>query len=551
MDEQMKQPEQEIQPAQESPLGQEDQLEQKSQEEQENQTQVPVKSPSVPNPEPKPGQEKGKKLRNTNKWKRGGMATLLSVIFIAIVVALNIVVSALSDRFPSMNIDLTAQKMNSLSDQAEEIAKGVKNETTIYLIGSRDAYEKDQLYSSYGLKYSQVMNLAERLKEANAKIKVQFVDPDTNPEFLSEYAAESLTSGKVLVKTEKRYKVLSVSDMYSITQNSMTGGRESFSMVDSALASALEMVNLDKVPVVTIATGHEELLNSEYLSTFTQMMEEENFAVQEIDFMTEEIPEDTQILMIPTPTTDYTEEELQKLRDYLGDETREEPLTLLVTAHPTEGDLPKLHSFLEEWGVKVEAGMVAETDSSRAVGNASYVVVDPSEELLSENSYDRILAPSSSPLTLVFDANNDITTRALWTTSDGACVLTEDLTEEEAEDPETAQQTLATFSTKLVQQGNGTVNRSVIVFGSSYAFTDTFLGTSAFGNRAYVEDLMKYATGTDGSAVTVQTEKVQTNVMDITAPRSTVALLGILFTVGVPLAILVAGLVIFLKRRHL
>ena len=53
------------------------------------------------------------------------MATALSVVFIAIVVALNLLVSALTDRFPSLDIDLTAQKVNSLSDQALEIAKNV------------------------------------------------------------------------------------------------------------------------------------------------------------------------------------------------------------------------------------------------------------------------------------------------------------------------------------------------------------------------------------------------------------------------------------------
>lgn len=507
------------------------------------------------NPQPLREEKKEKRAKrpfNRNKFKRGSLATLMSVVFLAVIVVLNIVVSLLSDRFPSMNVDLTAQKLNSLSDQALEVAKNVNEETTLYLIGTEDAYRKDQLYTSYGLKYSQVANLAEKLQEASSKIKVQFVDPDTNPEFLGQYTAESLTSGKVLVKTEKRYKVLGVSDMFSIDQGS-TGAYNSYSMVDSALASALEVVNMDKVPVVTVLTGHEELLSSDYLSTFQELMEVQNFSVQEVDFMTEEIPEDTQILMIPTPTTDYTEEELQKLRDYLNDETTEEDLAVLVTCHPTQGTLPKLAGFLEEWGVQVQPGVVAESDSSRvAVANASYILVNASEDVLSDHSYDRLVAPSSSPLTLAFDANNDISTRALWNTAASAYVVTEDTTQEETESPETAQQIVATMSTKVVQQDSGTVNRNLIVFGSSYAFTDTFLGTTAFSDRDYVTDLLKYATGTDGTSVTVATEKVQTNTLDVTASRSTATFLGLgVFTVGLPVLILAAGLVIFLKRRHL
>lgn len=126
---------------------------------------------------------KGKKpsVFRGNKFKRGGMATVLTVVFIAVVVVLNLLVSVLSERFPSMNIDLTAQKMNTLSDQAVDIAKGVQQDTDIYLIGTEDAYKNDAIYSSYGLKYSQVMNLSKRLEEVNQKIHVQFIDPDTNP----------------------------------------------------------------------------------------------------------------------------------------------------------------------------------------------------------------------------------------------------------------------------------------------------------------------------------------------------------------------------------
>ena len=75
---------------------------------------------------------------------------------------------------------------------------------------------------------------------------------------------------------------------------------------------------------------------------------------------------------------------------------------------------------------------------------------------------------------------------------------------------------------------------------------------TAFGNSEYLSDLMKYATDTDGSEVSVLTERVQTNILDITASQGTIVMLGLgVFTVGLPVVILAMGLVIFLKRRHL
>ena len=64
---------------------------------------------------------------------------------------------------------------------------------------------------------------------------------------------------------------------------------------------------MEDVPVFTIATGHGEMLTSDNMASFISMLEDQNFEVQEIDLLTESIPEGTQVLMLPTPTTDYSE----------------------------------------------------------------------------------------------------------------------------------------------------------------------------------------------------------------------------------------------------
>ena len=502
--------------------------------------------------EQKPAQKKASVFKG-NKFRRGGMATVLTVVFIAVVVVLNLLASLLTERFPSMNIDLTAQKMNTLSDQAVEIAQGVEQDTNIYLIGTEEAYKSDAIYSSYGLKYSQVMNLSKRLEEVNQKIHVQFIDPDTNPEFISRYASESLTTGRVLISTEKRYKVLSVDDMFSMSQNSATGATEMFSKVDSALAGGIEMVNLDKVPVLTIATGHNEMLDADSMGTFLDMMEKQNFDIQQIDILTEDIPEDTQVLMIATPSTDYTEEEIQKLRDLLSDQERQESVSVLVSFYPMQGELPNLSSFLEEWGVSVGTGsVVMESDANRyALSDPRCVIVDSVGKSMEKNTYSRLVSPLSVPIEVLFTGNGGVGVEALWTTSEGAYVVTESTSQEEIENPETAKQNVATLSSTLTQFGNDFYFRSVIVFGSSNIFSDGFMAT-AFDNADFLSDLMKYATDTDGSSVSVLTERVQTNTMDVTASQNTIMVLGLgVFTIALPVLLLAAGLVIFLKRRHL
>ena len=513
--------------------------------EENKEIQTPVtQEPQKPQEAKKEKKQKApKKPFNFNKVKRGGVATLMTVLFVAIVVALNVVVSALTDRFPSMNIDLTAQGLNTLSEQALEIAWGVENETNIYLIGAEENYRENTIYSNYGLEYSQVANLAERMQEANSKIHVEFIDPDTDPQFISDRAEDYLTTGKVL----------SVNDLFSLQQDETTYQTVGYSMVDSALAGALEMVNMDEVPVLTIATGHDEILSSSNLTAFETLLGSQNFDVQEVDFMLEEIPAETQILLIPAPTSDYTDEEIQRLRDFLEDEETAKDLTVMVTCYPSQGELPKLAGFLEEWGVQVEPGIVAETSSSRVVvAQSSYVLVDANEDILAEDGYSRLVSPVSSPLTLLFESNDGISTRALWSTRDTAYVITEDTTEAEAADPVTSQQIVATQSYRTVDVGEESYTRNVVVFGSSYVFTDTFLNASAFDDRQYVTDLLQYVTATDGSSITVETQAVQTQTYDVGASQSTIMLLGLgVFTIAIPVIILAVGLVIFLRRRHM
>ena len=90
---------------------------------------------------------------------------MFTVVFIAVIIVINVLVSALTTRFPSMNFDLTKEGLNTLSDEATDVAKEIVNETTIYIIGSEDASRGDEVYFNYSLKYRQLANLADRLHE--------------------------------------------------------------------------------------------------------------------------------------------------------------------------------------------------------------------------------------------------------------------------------------------------------------------------------------------------------------------------------------------------
>ena len=66
--------------------------------------------------------------------------------------------------------------------------------------------------------------------------------------------------------------------------------------------------------------------------------------------------------------------------------------------------MPNLTAFLEEWGVSPQAGLVAETDSGNmVVSDSTGVLVTPTDEILGDNSYDRLVSYYSAPLEVLFE----------------------------------------------------------------------------------------------------------------------------------------------------
>ncbi len=493
---------------------------------------------------------KNNKFIKSKKFKQTSLSVVFTVIFLALVIVVNIMVTALSERFPSMNIDMTKQGLNSLSDTSEYVAESIMQETNIYIVGSESDVRDNLIYSNYGASYSQVANITDKLGEVNENIKVSYIDPDLDPMFMSSYPNEQITVGTVVVETDLRYKVLQYSDLFLIEQSQTDGSISQYSLVDGALANALHLTNLESVPTISVATGHSEMLNSTIRESFDTLMKNNSFEVQEFNMLLEEIPEGTSVLMISTPSTDYTAEELDKIREFLNSSTQTDPKSLFVTAHPTQIELPNFDAFLEEWGVKVADGVVLESDTGNMIVNdASYLYAYANSDILT-GSYPYLIVPYSSPIELLFETSGDIVTSSLLESSDSSYITLDNTV---AESPETSIHTVASLSQRTEVDSSGAVaTANVVVWGSSEYFFPDFVGTSTFANPLVLTDLFKQITDTGDDMLSISTMPVQTNVIDIVATTNVVNVLGIgVFMVGLPLAILIVGMVVFIRRRHL
>ena len=509
----------------------------------------------APKEDKQPNQEKRRArwsaYKNSPRFYHGRSAMLFTAGVLTALILINVVTGLLVERFPSLSLDLTAAGSNTLSDSLKEMARAVPNKTDIYILAKEEDVKNNLIYSEYGATYNQVGVLVHKLCEQNSQISATYVDLDKNPGFAQNYEDEELQIGQVIVQTEKRYRVLNADDLFSVGYDENNNVVAS-STVDSALLTALYAVNTDELPIIAIATGHGEMLDT---AACEQVWNQNGFETESFNLLTGDIPQDAGIVFLPTPSTDYTEDELQKLADYLNDEEAAQNRSLLAAFYPSQSQLPNLSAFLKEWGVEVRNEVVMESDSGKLISNdETYLLANYEAELDfgGKSDYGYLPMPQSRALQKTGTEEASVSVYSLLSSSNTSFAYPTDEIEEPTGNEEKESQILATLSQKERTVEGQSYRSSVAVFGSSVIFTTGIIDTSTFGSSEYLLDLFRYMTGTSDSKWSAELVSTAINTTDLILTNAQAGLIGVGgFIIFIPLAIFVIGAVVFVRRRNL
>ena len=518
-----------------------------------------TKPEEKPEEKDEPEEEKKPSYLKSQKFRRGSISTAFTAGFIAVVVLLNVLVGILGQKFPSINLDLTKTGTNSLSAQSEKVIDSVKTPTTITICATQQQVQNDQIYSEYGIQYSQVGSLAAKIAERNSNIKVQYIDLDKNPAFANDYKSDGLASGSVIVKTDKRYRVLAYTDLFDIETSQDGSSQQVYSNVDGAFAGALNAVISDKLPIVAFDNGHTE---KQDMSAYKKLLSSNSFDTKDFNLLTDAIPAGAQMIVLGYPTTDLSDAEVTKLSQFLSSKTVQGDRSLMLTFYPNQGSMPKLENFLKEWGLSVPQAVIVETNKQKYLSeNPSYLLSDVQSTLdltgkakEQQNGqgpdYGYFFTPQSNPVNILFQSKGTRATYSLAKTSD-SCYLVDNNTKEGANPPKASYNTVA-LSQDTVTANDKTYKSNVIAVGSSLLLSDGVINSSTFGNGKYMADLSKYATGTTTTSNALNIPVKEMNASDITLNSALAGVFGLgIFTVLIPLIIIITGLVVYNKRRHL
>lgn len=505
-----------------------------------------------PTSELKPIKKKNPTFFQSEKFKHGTTATAFTAIFIVVVVLVNILFGILSNKFPSINFDVTKTGSNSLSTESLAVIDKVKTPVEITICASKEACESNSISANGGsVDYAQVSRLFSKAAERNSSISLSYVDLDKNPTFAATYKTDNVQAGDIVVKSDKRHRVLTSSDLFKTSYSSDYSSTTTTSNVDSALASALNSVTAENMPVASFDTGHSEQLPSD---SYKHLLQNSSFETKDFSLLAEKIPEKTQLLVLGCPTSDLTEEEVQKIDDWLHDKTLKMDRTLLVTTTAGATSLDKLNGLLNEWGLSADtSAAVEETDSTKYLQSPLniYADVDTSLSLGGKNStYSSVLATNIAPVTIKATSVGNKTTHALLKTSEKSVVLKSSGSTTTTSDP--AAQNVAALSQQTINIDKKDYNSNVILCGSTTIFNSQVLESSVFGNGTYLGDLSRYATGTNNSSSVIETTSKEMYAKDISVTSQTVLILGYgVFTILIPLAVMIAGIIVHRKRRAL
>ncbi len=487
----------------------------------------------------------------SQRFRHGTVASAITALGLVVLVLINVLMSSLSSRYPSMNIDLSTGSVNSLSTSVKKVVDGMQQDTKLIILGTEEQVKNNEILSSYNIKYSQVGVIAGKMAERNHKISVTYKDLDKDPTFVNQFTSEQITSGDVVVQTAKRSYVVKLTDMFDIQSDSTSGAQQVYTQVGDALAAGLSNAGAETLPIVAFATGHEEQLDT---TAVKKVCTSNNFQTKEFNLLTDKIPDSARLIFIGAPKTDYTDAEIEKLDAFLSSSSSTSDRGLLLTTNvidPTQ--MPKLASFLKEWGITLQHRVVMESDDSKYVmEQPSYLLAEAQTGVTlnkANTTYNDLLMPISQSMTL--SEVSGVTTSALVKSgSTSYSVGTSDTSASASGKTQEASVLAAAAQKNLTVKGKK-VNANVAVCGSSAFFADGIINTNTYSNGNWCADLARYLTGTNGTgAVTVT--PVQTNAMDIKLSSASSLLLGFgVFTVIIPVCLFVAGIVVYRKRRKL
>ncbi len=267
-----------------------------------------------------------------NQWLKARQTkyAAYAATYILVVLAAVVLVNVLSDRFHK-SYDATSNKQYSLSGQTTKIVKSLKQPATI-------------TYFDQSTRFRDGKDLLDEYAGLSPKVKVEYVDPDKNPQAAREAGIRNLGTAVVQIGAKKE-------EAKSMTEEGVTG------------AFIRDLKSSTRTVCFVSGSGEHQIddSNREGLSRFKDLLSKDNYESKTINLLqTADVPGDCTTLVVAGPTRNYEQPEVDAIKKYVEGGGR----ALLTLDAPLKAgrsgiaDNDALASVLQGWGVTLNKDLI-------------------------------------------------------------------------------------------------------------------------------------------------------------------------------------------------
>ena len=463
--------------------------------------------------------------------KNGSYTMVMSVIFIAVVIVINMIVSTIPSKYSE--IDISSQKLYSIGDETKEMLKDLEKDVTIYQIAQSGSEDEN------------IANLLKKYEDESKHIKVEQKDPVVNPKFVSQYISDDLSANSLIVVCGDRNKVIDYNNMYETsidyqTYSSQTTGFDG----EGQITSAIGYVTSENLPVLYTVEGHGE---KDMDSSVKEDIEKANMDIKSLNLLTEgSVPDDADCLFIDSPSTDFSSDEKDAIIEYLENGGK----AMIFSDYTTE-DMPNFDAILENYGVQRTDGVVFEGDNQHYAMQMPYYLVptinstDASSETASAGYY--VLAPYAQGIKKLDDVRDTVTIESILTTSDQAYSKT-DLNSNTIEKEDGDVEGPFDLGVSITESLDDDKETQIVYYSTSNLMDSQTNQMVSGGNEKLIIESLKWMTDTEESAsVSIPSKSLEVSYLTITDYDA--AFWKICTIALIPGLFLVIGFVVWIKRR--
>lgn len=510
-----------------------------------------------------------KKAHNLRRLRYGTASTVLTIVVIVAVLLLNILVTGLADRYP-LNWDTSADKMFTLSKESIEIAKSVKNKVEIIVFADEEMFSNPTAGAIASVPEDATAMrefytaLQQYRTQSGNKVTFKFINPNQDPTAFAKYEKYEVETYDILFLSGERYKTSDITKLCSnyndLYMEYANYGAYTFnSYVEKVLGSNINALQSENNKIVQVLVGHEE---DEYTIEGLQTLYELNgYTFEELNITgSKAFNKDAEIMLIPAPAKDYSDEEIKRIRDWVSN--NQEYGRHLMVFVDYDATCPNLYGMLEtDYKIAVTDQLIYETDLNRVQQYTSYYpLCDVPETDYTKNSIGtaKVFTPLARRLTTTLPATapqdgaiDDIGVVMTNYPESAQVISLKDFTNQNSEGAATLESDdypLTSMIAAIVGRGTA-ANGSVVVSGCQIMAYSDYVQNGNLQNEELLLDAINSVTGNE-DILTISNKVVGSDTISFDTTTQLWVGIGV-FTIGIPVVVLVICLIVFLRRKNL